>query len=148
MLVRLIQKWSSESLSVKVCADWVICYCGDLGGGVGKTGKMRMWRSSHPGSLLTKPTCIHDDTVLSLASLSGLRIQCCCELWCRSQMQLRSCIAVSCDAGRRCSSDPALLWLWCRPADTAPIRPVALKLRYASGVALKRPKKRERERLF
>jgi len=26
--------------------------------------------------------------VPSLASLSGLRIQCCCELWCRSQMRL------------------------------------------------------------
>ena len=31
----------------------------------------------------------------SLASLSGLRIQHCPELWCRSQMWLRSCIAVA-----------------------------------------------------
>ena len=33
--------------------------------------------------------------VRSLASLSGLRIWCCCELWCRSQMLLGSCIAVA-----------------------------------------------------
>ena len=33
--------------------------------------------------------------VLSLASLSGLRIRRCCELWCRSQMQLRSGVAVA-----------------------------------------------------
>ena len=32
--------------------------------------------------------------VQSLASLSGLRIQCCCELWCRSKMRLGSCVAV------------------------------------------------------
>ena len=31
----------------------------------------------------------------SLASLSGLRIQCCCELWCRSQTWLRSRVAVA-----------------------------------------------------
>ena len=31
----------------------------------------------------------------SLASLSGLRIQRCCELWCRLQTQLRSGIAVA-----------------------------------------------------
>ena len=33
--------------------------------------------------------------VRSLASLSGLRIRRCHELWCRSQTQLRSCIAVA-----------------------------------------------------
>ena len=33
--------------------------------------------------------------VRSLASLSGLRIQRCYELWCRSQMQLRSGVAVA-----------------------------------------------------
>ena len=33
--------------------------------------------------------------VQSLASLSGLRIWCWCELWCRSQMQLGSCMAVA-----------------------------------------------------
>ena len=33
--------------------------------------------------------------VQSLALLSGLRIQLCSELWCRSQMQLGSCVAVA-----------------------------------------------------
>ena len=33
--------------------------------------------------------------VRPLALLSGLRIQHCCELWCRSQMQLRSGVAVA-----------------------------------------------------
>ena len=33
--------------------------------------------------------------VRSLASLSGLRIWHCRELWCRSQMRLRSCVAVA-----------------------------------------------------
>ena len=39
----------------------------------------------------------------SLASLSGLRIWHCCELWCRSQTQLKSPVAVA-QAGS-CSSD-------------------------------------------
>ena len=30
-------------------------------------------------------------------------------------------IAMSCGVGGRGSLDPALLWLWCRPAATAPI---------------------------
>ena len=41
--------------------------------------------------------------------------------------------------------DPALLWLWCRPAATALIQPLAWELPYAAGAALKR-KKKERER--
>ena len=56
--------------------------------------------------------------VQSLASISGLRIQCCCELWCRL-------------------------------AATAPIRPLAWELPYATGVAqekAKRKKERERKR--
>ena len=32
---------------------------------------------------------------------------------------------MSCGVGRRSGSDPALLWLWCKPVDTAPIRPLA-----------------------
>ena len=39
--------------------------------------------------------------------------------------------------------DLALLWLWCRPAATAPIRPLAWKLLYTTGVALQRQKKKE-----
>ena len=36
--------------------------------------------------------------------------------------------------------DPALLWVWCRPATTAPTQPLAWELPYATGVALKRQK--------
>ena len=46
--------------------------------------------------------------VRSLASLSGLGIQSCCELWCRSQKRL--------------------LWLWRKPAATALTRPLAWNL--------------------
>ena len=38
--------------------------------------------------------------------------------------------------------DPALLWLWCRPAAVAPIQPLAWEPLYAAGVALKRKKKK------
>ena len=48
--------------------------------------------------------------VWSPASLSGLRIRHCCELY---------------SAGRRFGLDPALLWLGCRLAATAPIWPPA-----------------------
>ena len=34
--------------------------------------------------------------------------------------------------------DPALLWLWCRPAAAAPNQPLAWEPPYAEGVALKR----------
>ena len=48
--------------------------------------------------------------------------------------------------GHRSGSDPVLLWLWCRPAVAALIRPLAWELSYASGVALKRKEKRKKER--
>ena len=38
---------------------------------------------------------------------------------------------------RRCSLDPALLWLWCRPVDVALIQPLAWELPHAVGAALK-----------
>ena len=37
-------------------------------------------RSSHCGAEETNPTSIHEDRIQSLASLSGLEIQSCCEL--------------------------------------------------------------------
>ena len=59
--------------------------------------------------------------VLSLASLSGLRI------W----------HFYDCGVGRRHGLDPKLLWLWCRLAVVAPIRPLAWESPYATGTALK-----------
>ena len=44
--------------------------------------------------------------------------------------------AVSCGVGGRHGSDLVLLWLWWRPAATAPIRPLAWESPYASGAAL------------
>ena len=74
--------------------------------------------------------------VRSLASLSGLRIHRCHELWCRLQTG---------------SLDPELLWLWHRPAAVALIRPLAWEPPYAMNAALKkdkRPKKKNFRRLL
>ena len=62
--------------------------------------------------------------IWSLALLSVLRIWRCCELWCRSQMRLGSCVAR----------------LWCKLAATAPTWPLAWEPPYALSAALKRQK--------
>ena len=48
---------------------------------------------------------------------------------------------MNCGVGHRCSSDPALLWLWRRPAATALIRPLAWESPYTTGAALENTKK-------
>ena len=53
------------------------------------------------------------------------------------------CFAMSCGMGQRCSSDPTLLWLWCRPAAIAPIQPLAWEPTYTVGVAPKKQKKKK-----
>lgn len=50
-------------------------------------------------------------------------------------------IAMSWGIGHRCGLDPALLWLWRRPAPVAPIRPLAWELQYAMSAALKQTNK-------
>ena len=70
--------------------------------------------------------------VRSLASLRGLRIQCCRKLWYRSQ---------------KCS-DLALLWLWHRSVATALTGPLAWKLPYVMGAALKKEKKNLANTIF
>jgi len=62
--------------------------------------------------LVTNPTSTHEVAGSSLASFSGLRIRHC----------------HGCGVGHRDGSDLALLWLRCRPAATAPIRPLAWEL--------------------
>ena len=52
-----------------------------------------------------------------------------------AQWVKRSGVAVSCGVGCRRGSDPMLLWLWCRLAATAPIRPLAWEPPYAAGAA-------------
>ena len=66
--------------------------------------------------------------VRSLALLSGLSI------------------AVSCGVGHSLGSDPVLLWLWHRPAATAPIRPLTWEPPYVMGVALENTKKEKKKR--
>ena len=46
---------------------------------------------------------------------------------------------------RRPGLDPELLWLCCRPADTAPIGPLAWEPPYAAGAALGKAKKKKKE---
>ena len=50
---------------------------------------------------------------------------------------------MSCGVGRRRGLDPELLWLWCRPVATAPVRPLAWGPQYAMGVALEKTKKKK-----
>ena len=53
---------------------------------------------------------------------------------------------MSCGVDRRQGSDLALPWLWHRPAATAPIRPLALELPYATGAALKKAKREKKKK--
>ena len=48
---------------------------------------------------------------------------------------------MSCGVRRRRSSDPELLWLWCRPAAVTLIQPLAWETPYAVGAAPRPPKK-------
>ena len=54
-------------------------------------------------------------------------------------------VAVSCGVRCRCCSDPVVLWLWCRLAAAAPIRPLAWEHPYAAGGVLKRQKKKKKK---
>ena len=66
--------------------------------------------------------------VQSLALLNGLRLR----------------RFLSCGVGQRRGLDPALLWLWYRPATTALIRPLAWELPHAAGGTLKMQRKKKR----
>ena len=52
---------------------------------------------------------------------------------------------MSCCVGCRRGSDPPLLWLWRRPAATAPIRPLAWESPYAAGAAQEMAKRQKKE---
>ena len=83
--------------------------------------------SSHCGSAVTNPTSNHEDA----GSIPGL-----------TQWVKGSGVAVSCGVDRRCGSDLVSLWLWCRPAAAAPIRPAAWEPPYTRGAALIKQKKK------
>ena len=69
--------------------------------------------------------------VQPLAPLSELRSSiACCDSWYR---------------GHRQGLDPTLLWLWNRLVATAPIQPLAWKLPYALGAALKDKKQNKKK---
>ena len=53
-------------------------------------------------------------------------------------------IAMGCGVGHRRGLDPALLWLWCRPAAAALIRPLGWEPSYAMGMALKKQKRQKK----
>ena len=53
---------------------------------------------------------------------------------------------MSCGVGRRHSLDPALLWLWRRPAATAPIRPLVWEPPYAVGAAQEMEKRQKKKK--
>ena len=53
---------------------------------------------------------------------------------------------MSCGVGRRCGWDLALLWLWCRLAATAPIRPLVWEPSYAMGAALNKKDKSQKKK--
>ena len=83
---------------------------------------------------LMNPTSIHESLTPGLAQ------------WVKG-----SEIAMSCGVGCRRSSDPTLLWLWllwlwCGPAATAPIQPLAWEPPNAAGEALKRQKKKKNQK--
>ena len=54
---------------------------------------------------------------------------------------------MSCGVDHRLGSDPVLLWLWHRPAATAPIGVLAWELPYAASVALKNKKPKKKKKL-
>ena len=64
--------------------------------------------------------------------------------WPRS-VERGASVAVSCGVGRRRSSDPRLLWLWCRLAAAAQIRSLAWELPYAAVKKEKRKRKKEKK---
>ena len=55
---------------------------------------------------------------------------------------------MSYSVGCRFGSAPSLLWLWCRPAATGLIQPLAWELVYAAGTALKSKKIKEEESML
>ena len=50
---------------------------------------------------------------------------------------------MSCGVGRRRGLDPVFLWLWCKLATTAQIRPLAWEPPCSVGVALEKTKNKQ-----
>ena len=52
---------------------------------------------------------------------------------------------MSCGVGHRRGSDPELLWLWHRPAPTAPIGPLAWETPYTISAAPRKDKRKQKK---
>ena len=88
--------------------------------------------SSHCGSAVMSLTSVHEDT----SSIPG-----------QGQWIKGFSIAVNFSVGPRHGLYSVLLWLWCRLAAAAPIRPLAWELPYATGAALKSKKYNKKRKL-
>ena len=87
----------------------------------GKRIYKKVKESSHCGTAETNPTSSRED----VGSIPGL-----------TQWDLA--LLLTCGVGCRHSSDPVLLWFWCRLAAVAPIQALAQELSHGSGAALKK----------
>ena len=88
--------------------------------------------SSGRGAVETKPTRNHEVSGLTPGLTQWVK-------------DLALPWAVSCGVCGRQDSDLVLLWLWCRPAAVAPIRPLAWEPPYAAGMALRRQKTKKKK---
>ena len=82
------------------------------------TGDFPLWLSG-----LRTWHSLHEDAVCSIPGLA--------------QRVKDPRIDASWGIGHRCSSDPVLLWLWYRPAASAPIGPLVWELPSATGAVIK-----------
>ena len=85
-----------------------------------------LYRGFHCGSVEMNPTNIHEDARLMLGLSQWVKDQ----VLPRTELQGRLQIHLG----------PLLLWLWCRPAAVAPVRPLGWELPYVTGAAIKRKK--------
>ena len=92
---------------------------------MGATPKTKTKGSSHCGAAEMNPTSIHENVGCTPGLINVLRTQYCLELWCMSQTQLRSWVAMA----------------------VAPIWPLAWELLYAASEAPKSKNKKQTNKI-